>query len=222
MVDLPSSPLADVDPVFEQMALETGARTFGVSGTSVREKFLQLFAHDVCRPNLGMAFRMHVMAATKMHGVPYADVLAVIRFVAPYSGYPAAADALGLLPEIARTLGLDTEVPADAALDSVDAGRPGQPAPTPACSDVWMAGFLTSRVGRSWSEERLSVRERAFIAMTTDVCFQTLGSTFQQHVRIAQNDGVPGDDIRDAIRFTAELGVVRTVNALEELEKILG
>jgi alkylhydroperoxidase/carboxymuconolactone decarboxylase family protein YurZ len=49
---------------------------------------------------------MHLMAATKMHGVPYADVLALIRFVAPYSGYPAAADALGALPEIARNLGV--------------------------------------------------------------------------------------------------------------------
>ncbi|MEV6273405.1 hypothetical protein AB0L64_39985 [Kribbella sp. NPDC051936] len=211
-----------MDPVFEQMALETGSRTFGLSGTSVREKFLQLFAHDVCRLNLGMAFRMHVMAATTMHGVPYADVLAVIRFVAPYSGYPAAADALGRLPEIVRNLGLDTDVPADAALDSVDAGRPGQPDSAPASADAWLTGFVMSRVGRSWSEERLSIRERAFVAMTTDVCFQTLGSTFERHVRIAQNDGVPDDDIRDAIRFTAELGIVRTVNALEELEKILG
>ncbi|NIK62167.1 hypothetical protein [Kribbella shirazensis] len=109
-----------MDPVFEQMALETGSRTFGLRGPSVREKFLQLLAHDVCRLNLGMAFRMHVMAATKMHGVPYADVLAVIRFVAPYSGYPAAADALGRLPEIAKVLGLDTDVPADVDLDSVN------------------------------------------------------------------------------------------------------
>ncbi|NIK62166.1 hypothetical protein [Kribbella shirazensis] len=58
--------------------------------------------------------------------------------------------------------------------------------------------------------------------MTTDACFQTLGSTFRRHVRIARNDGVPDDDIRDAVRFTAELGIIRTVNALEELEKILG
>jgi alkylhydroperoxidase/carboxymuconolactone decarboxylase family protein YurZ len=222
VVDLPSSPLAEVDPVFEQMALETGTRTFGVSGTSTREKFLQLFAYDVCSHTLGMAFRMHLMAATTMHGVPYADVLAVIRFVAPYSGYPAAADALGTLPELARSLGLDTSVPADAALDSVDGGRPGQPGPTHTSSDAWMSEFLASRVGRSWSEERLSPRERAFVALTADVCLQTLGDTFRRHVRVAQEDGVPDEDIRDAIRFTAELGIARTVNALEELQKILG
>lgn len=222
MVDLPSGPLAEVDPIFEQMALETGSRTFGLAGTSVREKFLQLFAHDICNPNLGMAFRMHLMAATEVHGVPYGDILAVIRFVAPYSGYPAAADALGRLADLAGSVGLEAEFPADAELDSIDGGRPGQPDRTPACSDAWMTGFLASRVGRSWSEERLSIRERAFVAMTADVCFQTLGNTFRRHVRIAQQSGVPDDDIRDAVRFTAELGIVKTVNALEELEKILG
>ena len=94
----------------------------------------------------------------ELHGVPYADVLALIRFVAPYSGYPAAADALGVLPGIAESLGLDTDVPADPALDSVDAGRPDQPDALPVCSDAWMSDFLASRIGRSWSEERLSVR----------------------------------------------------------------
>jgi hypothetical protein len=32
----------------------------------------------------------------------------------------------------------------------------------------------------------------------------------------------PDDGLRDAVRFTAELGVGRTIDALEELEKILG
>jgi alkylhydroperoxidase/carboxymuconolactone decarboxylase family protein YurZ len=85
-----------------------------------------------------------------------------------------------------------------------------------------MNDFLASRLGRAWSEERLSVRERAFVAMTTDVCLRTLGSTFQQHVRMARKDGIPDEDIRDAVRFTAELGIAGSVNGLEELEKILG
>jgi 4-carboxymuconolactone decarboxylase len=62
-VDLPSSPRAVVDPEFERMALETGAFTCGLSGTSVREKLLQVIANDVCRAHLGLAFRMHLMAA---------------------------------------------------------------------------------------------------------------------------------------------------------------
>ncbi|MEU8801005.1 hypothetical protein [Spirillospora sp. NPDC048819] len=131
MVDLPSSPLAEVDAIFEQMALETGSRTFGLAGTSSREKFLQLIAHDVCRLNLGLAFKMHVMAAVKMHSVPYADVLAVIRFIAPYSGYPAAADALGRLPAIAVELGLDTTAGRPRSATRSTAAAPASPTRSP-------------------------------------------------------------------------------------------
>jgi hypothetical protein len=56
MVDLPSSPLAAIDPQFETMALETGGLTYGLTGTSVREKLLQDIANDVCRLHLGLAF----------------------------------------------------------------------------------------------------------------------------------------------------------------------
>lgn len=222
MVDLPSSPLGEVDPVFEQMALETGSFTYGLEGTSVREKFLQLITNDICRLNLGLAFRMHVMAATKMHGVPYADVLAVIRFVAPYAGYPAAADALGILPKIAAELDLDTGVTPDAERDPVNGGRAGQPVAAPDCPDPWMTEFLTSRIGRSWSEERLASRERALVALTTDVCFQTFETTFQHHVRLAQQCGMTDEELRHAVRFTAELGIANTIRALQELEKLIG
>jgi 4-carboxymuconolactone decarboxylase len=222
MVDLPSSPLAEVDPLFEQMALETGQLTYGLSGTSVREKFLQIIASDVCRLNLGLAFRMHLTAAVAMHGVPYADILALICFVAPYAGYPAAADALGRLPEIAAELDLDTTHTLDPDRDPVDGGRPGQPDAIPASPDAWAADFLASRIGRSWSEERLSPRERALVALTTDVCFQTFGPTFQRSVRLARESGVQDNELRDAVRFTAELGIARTISALRELDKILG
>ncbi|MEV4113429.1 hypothetical protein [Nonomuraea sp. NPDC049695] len=107
MVDLPSGPLAAVDAEFEKMALETGGLTFGLRGTSAREKLLQVTAHDICRASFGLPFKMHVIAMN-MHGVPYADMLALIRFVAPYSGYPSAAGALGRVAELAGELGLDT------------------------------------------------------------------------------------------------------------------
>ncbi|MEU8801006.1 carboxymuconolactone decarboxylase family protein [Spirillospora sp. NPDC048819] len=85
-----------------------------------------------------------------------------------------------------------------------------------------MTDFLASRIGRSWSEERLTPRERALIAMTSDVVLQTLGATFRRHVEIAREAGAKDDDIRDAVRFTAELGVSNTVNALAALDEILG
>jgi alkylhydroperoxidase/carboxymuconolactone decarboxylase family protein YurZ len=210
-VDLPSSPLAAVDPEFERMALETGAFTYGLSGTSVREKLLQVIANDVCRGHLGLAFRMHVMAA-KMHRIPYADLLALLRFVAPYAGYPAAADALGRLGAVGAELGFDTTAEQESERDSAE------PEPALRSTDDWMAGFVASRTGRSWSEERLSPRERVIVAITTDVGMQTLGEPFHGHVRLARRLGLNDAEIRDVVRFTAELGSARAVAALAELD----
>src|SRR5215217_3640875 len=93
MVDLPSQPLGNIDPEFQKIALETGELTYGLSGTSTREKLLLNLANDVCREHLGLAFRLHIQAALS-HGVPFADLLGVVRFIGPYAGYPAGADAL--------------------------------------------------------------------------------------------------------------------------------
>ncbi|MEU6774723.1 hypothetical protein [Streptomyces sp. NPDC046759] len=41
------------------------------------------------------------MTPAHMHGISFADLLALLRFVAPYAGYPAAADALQRLKEVA-------------------------------------------------------------------------------------------------------------------------
>jgi 4-carboxymuconolactone decarboxylase len=212
-VDLPSSPLGAVDPEFERMALETGAFTYGLPGTSVREKLVQVIAADVCRGHLGLAFRLHVTAA-RMHGIPYADLLALLRFVAPYTGYPAAADALGRLGALGAELGFDT------AAQVGEGEAAGEPDPALRSSDEWMAEFLASRSGRSWSEERLTPRERIIVAITLDVALSTLGEPFRGHVLLARRIGLSDDEIRDAVRFTAELCSARTVVALAELDQV--
>ncbi|WP_396911079.1 dehydrogenase [Mycolicibacterium sp.] len=212
MVDLPSSPLAAIDPEFETLALETGSLTFGLPGTSPREKLLQVTAHDICRASFGLPFTMHVTALT-MHAVPYADILALIRFVAPYSGYPSAAGALGRVAEIATELGIDTTAePPGVAEDSTDVNW--------SVSDPWLAEFCGSRFARAWSEQRLSRRERAFVALTAHVSQRALGESFRRHIRAALAITQP-DSIRDAVRFTAEMGATEAIAALEALEQVL-
>src|SRR5919206_4763368 len=106
MVELPSQPLGDIDPEFQKIALETGEWTYGLSGTSTREKLLLNLANDICREHFGLAFRLHVQAALS-HGIPFSDVLGVVRFIGPYAGYPAAADALGRLGVVGADGGVD-------------------------------------------------------------------------------------------------------------------
>lgn len=215
-MDLPSSPLGEVDPQFEKLGLEVAAFTFGLPGTSIREKLLQTLTLDICRSHLGLAFRMHVTAAT-MHGLTYAELLAAIRFVAPYSGYPAAADALARLKEIATEIGMDTsdlgEPPTRGAVSDA-AGRLD-------VADQWAAEFVEWQLSRAWSEDLLSRRERAIMALTSDVGQQDLDESLRRHVAVALDAGLSGDDIRDVIRFCAEYGIGRAVAALRELDKVM-
>jgi alkylhydroperoxidase/carboxymuconolactone decarboxylase family protein YurZ len=212
VVDLPSSPLANIDPEFEKMALETGGFTFGLAGTSTREKLMQVTAHDICRASFGLPFALHI-TALNMHGVSYGDMLALIRFVAPYSGYPSAAGALGQVAQIAEELGLDTTAePSEVADKPSDAVWP--------VTDPWMGEFLASRLGRAWSEERLTLRERAFVALTAHVSQRALGQSFRRHIELALQVA-SADDVRDAVRMTAEMGVTDAAAALDALEKAL-
>lgn len=210
-VDLPSSPLGEVDPQFEKVALEVAAFTFGLPGTSVREKLLQNLTLDICRSHLGLAFRMHVTAA-RLHGLGYGDVLAAIRFIAPYSGYPAAADAFARLKEVAGEIGMDTsDLGGSAAGGVVDVERFETP-------DEWSSKFLDWQVARAWSEERLSVRERAIMALTSDVGLGVFDESFRGHVRLALDVGLSADEVRDVVRFCGEYGVGRGAAAVRELE----
>ncbi|AOS91870.1 carboxymuconolactone decarboxylase family protein [Mycobacterium intracellulare] len=215
-MDLLSSPLGELDPQFEKLGLEVAAFTFGLPGTSVREKLLQTVTLDICRAHLGLAFRMHVTAAT-MHGVTYGELLAAIRFVAPYSGYPAAADALARLTEIAVETGVDTsdlgEQPGPGAVSDA-AGRPD-------IADEWAAEFADWQLSRAWSEDLLSRRERAIMALTSDVGQQDLDESLRRHVELALDAGLSADDVRDVIRFCAEYGIGRAAAALRALDDVL-
>lgn len=213
-MDLPSSPLGELDPQFEKLGLEVAAFTFGLPGTSAREKLLQTLTLDICRPHLGLAFRMHVTAAT-MHGVSYAELLAAIRFVAPYSGYPAAADALARIKQIATEIGMDTSDLGDPPTS--DTAVVGCPETT----DEWTAEFVQWQLSRAWSEDQLSGRERVIMALTSDVGQQADGESLRRHVELALDAGLSADDVRDVIRFCAEYGIGRAVAALRELDKVL-
>lgn len=215
-MELPSSPLGELDPQFEKLGLEVAAFTFGLPGTSVREKLLQTLTLDICRPHLGLAFRMHVTAAT-MHGLTYAELLAAIRFVAPYSGYPAAADALARLAEVATEIGMDTSDLGDPPAS----GAVSDPVGHPDTADEWTAEFVERQLSRAWSEDLLSRRERTIMALTSDVGQQAYGESLRRHVELALDAGLSTDDVRDVIRFCAEYGIGRVVAALRELDNVL-
>jgi 4-carboxymuconolactone decarboxylase len=214
-VDLPSQPLAELDPAFEEVALETGELTYGLPGLSLREKLLVCLANDVCRGHLGLAFQLHVQAALS-HSVPFSTLLAAVRFIAPYAGYPAAADAIARLAAVGAKLDVSTRAAA-----AEDAGDGSRSASGMATTDPWLVGFIASRTGRAWGETALSGKERAYLALTADVAQQTLDTLFRRHVELARDHGAGSGEIRDMLWFTAEFGIAKTAAALREFDAIL-
>lgn len=164
------------------------------------------------------------MEAALSHGVPFSTLVAAVRFIGPYAGYPAAADAIARLPAVGAKLDVDT-CAAAVAQDAGDGSRSASDTANPvadgiATTDPWLAGFTASRTGRAWRETALSGKERAYLALTADVAQQTLDTSFRRHVELARDQGAAGGEIRDMLRFTAEFGIAKAAAALHELDAI--
>jgi alkylhydroperoxidase/carboxymuconolactone decarboxylase family protein YurZ len=57
---------------------------------------------------------------------------------------------------------------------------------------------------RLWDEiPELTPREKVLLCITADVCQQTLGLPFQEHVTMAADCGLSADDLYEALRFVA-------------------
>jgi alkylhydroperoxidase/carboxymuconolactone decarboxylase family protein YurZ len=148
----------------------------------------------------------------------------VVRFIGPYAGYPAAADALERLGAVAAEFGIDLRSEAIEGSVVGSSRLPGEhlcPDKGFETTDEWLAGFIESRIERSWSVPGLSARERAYLALAADVAQQTLGDSFRAHVRLARESEANPEEIRDVVRFLAECGIAKAAAALRELDTIL-
>lgn len=67
----------------------------------------------------------------------------------------------------------------------------------------------------------LSPREKVLLCLVADVCQQTLGLPFEEHVTMASRYGVSGDDLRELLRFIAyDSGYPAAAAALDRLVEI--
>ncbi|NUW41842.1 carboxymuconolactone decarboxylase family protein [Nonomuraea rhodomycinica] len=73
-----------------------------------------------------------------------------------------------------------------------------------------------------WDElPELTTREKILLSLVADVCEQTLGVPFEEHVTAALEHGVPAADLRELLRFIAyDSGYPAARSALERLAGI--
>jgi alkylhydroperoxidase/carboxymuconolactone decarboxylase family protein YurZ len=218
-----------LDPVFAQMSAATVKHAWALPQLTEREKVFLCVVADVCQPSLGLPFELHVRAGLA-RGVSTADIRALLRLISYDSGYPAALAALDRLAEIEAAAGLSD--PAAELLDAelLETGPGAAPSPLPEpvrgqlCElDPHFAEYfdLQSRMRSGYGPGTLSVRERAFTAMSVDVHYQTLDETFRIHTNRALGAGASHDDVRAVLRFNAQFGATKAWRAWRALNAYL-
>jgi alkylhydroperoxidase/carboxymuconolactone decarboxylase family protein YurZ len=213
--------LAALDPMFAQMVTASARHGNAVSGLTDREKVLLRLTADVCDQALGLPFEVHLRIGLRL-GVTTADVRALLRLIAYDSGYHTALAALGRLAELETALALPRPDIAELPAELLTSGPDAPPAPLPQSARTTLAELdayfldyfdLQSRMRSPSGPDTLTVRERAFTAMSIDIHYQTLDDTFRIHIQRALGADASIADVRDVLRFNAQFGATRVWQA---------
>jgi alkylhydroperoxidase/carboxymuconolactone decarboxylase family protein YurZ len=212
----------ELDPVFAEMAAASLQQIWDGPELTPRERILLSLVADVCEHGLGLSFELHVRVALDL-GLDADDLRELLRFIAYDSGYPAALAALERLTEMEREHGLPGPTGQG---HQVNADGTGSPVPAAMRAEVRaldpvFADYMDLQSRMRADMTRISVRERAFAAMTVDVLYQTLEESFRAHVGRALGAGATPDEVRAAVRANAASGTTRTWRALNVLDALL-
>jgi len=205
-----------LDEDFGKMAVRVGRHAWGLPELTMREKAFVFVAADMCNHNLQFPLQAHVTMAVS-NGVGLDGIREAVRHLAPYVGYPTAAETLMRLAEIEGSL------PGPAVVTGEQAAAPG-PVEPPVLDvtdirrlDDAFADFLAQQFDERWGRAGLSPRERALCTIATDVMYGTLDESFRLHVGLALDSGAGEQQVRAVLLLLAELGVARSWRAYRAL-----
>lgn len=207
--------VAAVDADFAEMAIAVGQHAWGLPQLSMREKAFVFLAADMCAHGLGFPLQTHVEMA-RSQGVSMPALRETVRHLAPYVGYPTAAEALARLGEIEATPPGQPQHQSTERLDPDD--RLIQQI---ASLDKQFAEFFTGQFADRWGRPDLSIRERALATIATDVLGGTLDESLRMHVELALGNGAEAEQIRAVLLLVAEFGIAKAWQAYRALSEIL-
>jgi alkylhydroperoxidase/carboxymuconolactone decarboxylase family protein YurZ len=200
-----------MDADFGEMAVQVGQHAWGIADLTMRERAFVFIAADLCAHNLGFPVQTHVEMA-RSQGVSVASIREAVRHLAPYVGYPTAAEALMALAEIS-----DGDEPATHGevpeLDVTTRQRLTS-------LDAKFADFFQAQFQNRWGRPDLTVRERALCTIATDVLNGTLDESFRLHVDLALGDGADVAQVRAVLLLVAEFGIAKAWRAYRALNEI--
>lgn len=206
--------VAAIDADFSEMAIQVGQHAWGIADLTMREKAFVFVAADLSTHGLGFPLETHVKMA-QSQGVPLDFIKEAVRHLAPYVGYPTAAEALMRLAEL------------DDASEHRPDGQRGEAFDVDTSAvrrilglDEDFARFLHDQFVQRWGRPDLTVRERALCTIATDVLNGTLDESFRLHVGLALDHGAEMAQVRAVLLLLAEFGIAKVWRAFRTLSRI--
>jgi alkylhydroperoxidase/carboxymuconolactone decarboxylase family protein YurZ len=213
--------VTSLDPVFGPMGIDAGRAIWSAPELTMREKAILLVAADVCVPEFGLPFELHVGMGLTKAGMSVEDFRELLRHIAPDAGYNIVAMAFQRLAEVAAQLGFD--VTTAASRSGGDA--PGLDAKTREelrDLDAAFCDYVDQQARQLWNRPGLSRRERCLATLAVLVVGGTLGAPFEAHVSRCLAEQVPMGDLKAAVRILAEFSIPKAWEALVALRRSAG
>lgn len=212
--------VAALDADFGPMGIEVGQHAWGLPQLTMREKAFVFLAADLAAHNLGFPLQTHAIMA-RSRGVTFAALREAVRHLAPYVGYPTAAESLMRLKEIEAEHGarVPAEEPGTAREDEAAPKVDIPPAVRERLGqlDAGFAEFFGKQFAQRWNRAELTIRERALCTIAADVLNGTLDESFDLHVAIAISHGARMEQVRAVLLLVAEFGMAKAWRAYEAL-----
>ncbi len=98
--------VTSLDPVFGPMGIEAGKAIWSETALSMREKAILLITADLCVPELGLPFELHVGMALGAAHMPVEHLRELLRHIGPDAGMNIVAMGFAKLTEFVAEQGL--------------------------------------------------------------------------------------------------------------------
>jgi 4-carboxymuconolactone decarboxylase len=210
--------VTSLDPVFGPMGIEAGRALWKQPALSMREKAILLIAADVCVPELGLPYELHIGMALGQADMTVEDLREVLRHIAPDAGFNIVAMAFQRLVEVAIELGHDAAASTASRVEGNQPVYAESTLQTLKSIDPAFADDMDRTARQLWHRPGLLKRERCLATFAVDVVGGTLGAPFAAHVDLCREAGLTRTDCQAAIRVLAEFSRPKAWQALIALD----
>lgn len=213
--------VTSLDPVFGPMGIAAGREIWEAPELTMREKAILLVSADVCVPEFGLPFELHIGMGLKRAGMCVEHFRELLRHVAPDAGYNIIAIAFQRMTEIAVELGFDVATTAQRDERRDATGLDRKTFHELRELDPVFADAVDRQARELWNRPGLSKRERCLGTLAVLTIGGTLGAPFKAHIARCVAERLTETELRAAIRILAEFSIPKAWEALIALKRAL-